>query len=380
MAESENTQVILLLKAHFSRRRDGDAAPLPPGQYATFADWLEEKGWMPQDLLHSRDEILTAWQDEKGEKDKKDPKNKIDRDRLAALLDRGVALGMALEKWASAGIWILTTLDESYPQPFRDLLGSTLPPVLFGVGDARLLNKGGLAMVGSRSITPADERYTEFVARSATGEGWSVISGGARGVDELSVQTALSCEGTAVAILADGLLKAALSSKWRRPLQRRELCLASPFAPEASFQVGNAMARNKYVYAIADYAVVVRSEQEKGGTWAGATEALKKRLAPVFVNPDAKAEGNAALLELGALPLPLPGEDVDSASPWLSEAVEAGKAGDSDDRVFPMSTADSASESALESALEPALESTPEDSPEPKAAPKPKSPKQQKLF
>ena len=362
MAESENTQVILLLTAHFSRRRDGDAAPLPPGQYATFADWLEKKGWMPQDLLHSRDEILTAWQGEKGEKDKKDPKNKIDRDRLAALLDRGVALGMALEKWASAGIWILTTLDEFYPQPFRDLLGSTLPPVLFGVGDARLLNKGGLAMVGSRSITPADERYTEFVARSATGEGWSVISGGARGVDELSVQTALSCEGTAVAILADGLLKAALSSKWRRPLQRRELCLASPFAPEASFQVGNAMARNKYVYAIADYAVVVRSEQEKGGTWAGATEALKKRLAPVFVNPDAKTEGNAALLELGALPLPLPGEDVDSASPWLSEAVETRS---------PSVPEDSAVSVSREV-------STP--APTPEASTQTRAPKQQKLF
>ena len=165
-----------------------------------------------------------------------------------------------------------------------------------------------------------------------------------------------------MAILADGLLKAALSSKWRRPLQRRELCLASPFAPEASFQVGNAMARNKYVYAIADYAVVVRSDQEKGGTWAGATEALKKRLAPVFVNPDAKAEGNAALLELGALPLPLPGEDVDSASPWLSEAVETRS---------PSVPEDSAVSVSREV-------STP--APTPEAATKTRAPKQQTLF
>lgn len=67
------------------------------------------------------------------------------------------------------------------------------------------------------------------------------------------------------------------------------------------------MGRNKLIYALADYAVVAASDVEKGGTWAGTTEALKAGWVPVFIleYPD-MPEGNRALLKKGGITLPYP--------------------------------------------------------------------------
>ena len=77
--------------------------------------------------------------------------------------------------------------------------------------------------------------------------GYSIVSGGARGIDESAMLGALEKEGTVIGVLSDRLLKAATSSKYRPALMARNLVLMSPFNPEAGFDVGNAMARNKYV-------------------------------------------------------------------------------------------------------------------------------------
>jgi predicted Rossmann fold nucleotide-binding protein DprA/Smf involved in DNA uptake len=43
------------------------------------------------------------------------------------------------------------------------------------------------------------------------------------------------------------------------------------------------MERNKLIYALADWAIVVASAAGQGGTWTGALENLKAGWAPLFV-------------------------------------------------------------------------------------------------
>jgi predicted Rossmann fold nucleotide-binding protein DprA/Smf involved in DNA uptake len=79
------------------------------------------------------------------------------------------------------------------------------------------------------------------------------------------------------------------------------LALVSPFNPEAGFNVGNAMARNKYIYCLADAGVVVTTAKESGGTWSGAVENLKHSWVPLWAKEDSDPEsGNAALAGRGA--------------------------------------------------------------------------------
>lgn len=320
---SETDQAILLLASHFSgtSKSGTKISPLSPIEYGRLSRWLHETNYKPADLFYQFDEIARQWVD---------PKGKITTDRLKVLLGRGASMGIALEKWTGAGIWVMTRATSEYPRRFKQRLKADAPPVLFGVGDPGLLDAGGIAIVGSRSIDAVDEAFAKQVAQSGASEGLNVVSGGAKGVDETAMKAALEVEGMSVGVLANGLFSAATSGLWRRHLRSKDLCLISPFSPESGFNVGNAMGRNKYIYCLADYAVVVRSDKKKGGTWAGATEAMKKQLAPVFVRKDSEAPGNAALIELGAQPLACPEEPLDgwlrqalTGSAWATEAPES---------------------------------------------------------
>ena len=62
------------------------------------------------------------------------------------------------------------------------------------------------------------------------------MSGGARGVDETAMLASLEAEGTALGVLANDLLKAAISGKWRKYLKINQLVLVSTYYPEAHFQ------------------------------------------------------------------------------------------------------------------------------------------------
>jgi DNA processing protein len=68
------------------------------------------------------------------------------------------------------------------------------------------------------------------------------------------------------------------------------------------------MQRNKVIYALADAALVVSADFEKGGTWAGAAEQLQKlRFVPIYVRSTGEiGRGLQALTSMGAKPWPNP--------------------------------------------------------------------------
>lgn len=80
--------------------------------------------------------------------------------------------------------------------------------------------------------------------------------------------------------------------------------MCTPYSPDAPFSAGNAMGRNKLIYAQAALTVVVASDADSGGTWSGATKALKHGYGPVAVwRGDGEGPGNRLLQERGALPV-----------------------------------------------------------------------------
>jgi len=290
----ENKQAILLLSSFFGQAKEEEFKPLTPTEYGRFAAWLHEHDFQPSDLLHRLDDVKEGWED---------PKGKITLERLKYLFGRGLAMGLALDKWHNAGVWTVTRSEAEYPQRLKHHLGQQAPAVLFGVGNIQLLNAGGLSVVGSRNIDDADRQDTETVGKQAALEGLNLVSGGARGVDETAMLAAMAVEGTALGILANDLLKAAVARKWRKFLKSGQLALISSYYPEAGFAAGNAMGRNKYIYCLSDYALVIRSDKDTGGTWSGSNELLRKGWVPLFVKSPSLADGNKALEEIGANPI-----------------------------------------------------------------------------
>lgn len=288
---STSTQAILLLTSHFGGTSSREVKPLSNSEWGRFALWLKEKELTPVDLFSSSiADLLEVWGDKK-----------ITQPRVMALMSHGNALALAVEKWQRAGLWIISRADPVYPDRLKAKLRTLSPPVLFGCGDPQLLNLGGLAVIGSRNASSIDLDFTKKAGENAAAEGIGIVSGAARGVDETAMLGSLDVGGFALGIVADSLLRSATSKKWRRALMDKRLALVSPFQPEAGFNVGNAMARNKYIYCLADSSLVVHSGK-KGGTINGAEENLKNGWVPLWVKPtDDTDAANSNLVEKGGL-------------------------------------------------------------------------------
>ncbi|OGZ06734.1 MAG: hypothetical protein A3C93_02600 [Candidatus Lloydbacteria bacterium RIFCSPHIGHO2_02_FULL_54_17] len=288
------TQSILLLTAYFGESSGGNHKPLSPTEWGRFASWLSKNGRNPEGLLHDTEDVLVGWKDKT-----------ITTERIQSLLGRSAALALSVERWERAGILVVTRGDANYPHRLKKRLSTFSPPLFFYCGNLKLMNSNAVAVIGSRNATTSDMEYAAFLGDEICGQGYSVISGGAKGIDEAAMLGALKCGGSAVGVLSNGLMHLVTSLKYREYLMSGSLLLISPYSPEASFNVGNAMGRNKYVYCMSDAAVVVASDKDKGGTWSGAVENLKKDWVPLWAkrNPDENS-GVSELVKRGARWLP----------------------------------------------------------------------------
>ncbi len=323
MSVSPNTQAVLLLTAHFSKAREEAVRPLTPKEWGRFARWLKDKSLTPEQLMTGcLSELLTGWLDKA-----------ITLERIEGLMDRGSALALAMEKWLRAGLWVMTRSDPDYPTRLKQRLGTDSPALLFGCGNRALLNGGGLAVIGSRNATEQDLAYSRDLGALTAGNGYSIVSGGARGVDEAAMLGALEAEGTVVGVLADSLLRSCSSVKYRKYLMANNLVLISTFYPEAGFNAGNAMQRNKYIYCLSDAAMVVHSGR-KGGTWSGAMENLQKQWVPLWVKRTADlGAGNAAIIKAGAAWVPESIKNIDFETLFSSPTLVTGPDGDLFSRI-----------------------------------------------
>lgn len=226
-----------------------------------------------------------------------------EQDRIAILISRDIH--GELDRLESLGIHPLTRADSDYPERYRQRLKDSAPAILFYAGEKALLGQPGIAVVGSRHLDEAGKECASFVGNACGISGMVLYSGGAKGVDTISMNSALEARGTAVGVLADSLERAVRGPK--EALNRGDLCLVTPHSPNAGFSVGAAMGRNRLIYTLADHAIVVASDAETGGTWAGATEALKHGWVPIFaLEHEAMPDGNKLLLQKGALAFPHP--------------------------------------------------------------------------
>lgn len=297
MSLSPNTQATLLLTAPLiAGREDAATDLLTPSEYLKFSRLIAKSDLQPADLLVTDPEDLPA---EVGA---------FVDERCKGLLGRGFQLSQALEHWQSRAIWVVGHTDAGYPKRLTERLKEHTPPIIYGCGDASIVEMGGLAVVGSRDADGELIEFTEAVGRLAAQAERTLVSGGARGIDQASMRGALEAGGRALGVLADSLERAAMKREHRELLMDSRLLVISPYDPSVGFNVGFAMQRNKLIYALADAALVVNSDYEKGGTWAGAVEQLEKlHFVPVYVRPGGEsAKGLEALLRKGGIPWPNP--------------------------------------------------------------------------
>jgi predicted Rossmann fold nucleotide-binding protein DprA/Smf involved in DNA uptake len=294
---SDDGQALLALCSPFALTDDRlDGGPFTLAEWNKIEKQIQQSSWKhPAELQgQTADQIAKTLSISMG-----------DANRIALLLERMGSMTLELENIFSRGMWVVTRVDELYPAKLRETLKHQAPTVLFGAGDVALLTRGGVAVIGSRNIDEAGTSFAREAGRKIAESGFPVISGGARGTDRLAMEGALQSDGFAIGALADSLEATIRKADVRDFVINGRLALLTPYSPTAGFSIGAAMGRNKVIYGLADFAIVVSSDYQTGGTWAGASEALKANWCPVFVreSPDVP-KGNRELARLGAVALP----------------------------------------------------------------------------
>ena len=231
-----------------------------------------------------------------------------------------------IEQLSHDHIHLLTILDDSYPQLLKSSFNQgQAPTVLFYAGDLHILERQTIAIIGSRKAGEESLAFTRAVSSYLAEQGANIISGNARGVDRTAYEGATSTEGYTTVVLPHGIRKLS-GVQWRALLAKIEagkVLVLSQFHPDAQWVVSRAMERNKVVTGLAQIVIVAESDTE-GGTWAGATGALRQNR-PLYVRDTASSStlpGNKALIELGGQPLPWPTEQLaDVLSPLLQKSA-----------------------------------------------------------
>jgi len=298
---SPNTQAVLLLTAPLLVVRNRSSARrLSHREYRGLARRLHAAGAGPAQLLTPDGSALL-----------RECCGDLDPDRLEALLGRGVLLAQAVDHWQSRAIWVASRGDSAYPAALSQRLRDDAPNLLYGCGSPALWRPGGLAVVGSRNVGPEAADFAVCQGRLAAEAQRVLVSGGARGADRAAMDGAIEAGGVAVGVLAASLERTSMTRRMRNLLIEERLLLLSPVDPNARFNVGYAMGRNKVIYALAKVALAVEATVGKGGTWTGALEQIETYGTPVYVRASGRASpGLAALRDRGALAWPDP-EDAD---------------------------------------------------------------------
>jgi len=203
------------------------------------------------------------------------------------------------------GFEIIPITSPEYSKTLKsNLKVARAPAVLYVKGNKKILEEKSVAIVGSRDASETALKFTDHIAQLASKQFKVIVSGFAKGVDKQALDSALNYKGQSVIVLPQGIMTFSSGFKnYYKPIIDGDVLVLSTFHPKARWQAELAMARNPIIYGLADEIYVAESSN-KGGTWSGATDGLKKGRKIYVRNPEPNEKNaNHLLIQKGAVPV-----------------------------------------------------------------------------
>lgn len=176
---------------------------------------------------------------------------------------RAVNVDEIVKNIESAGALFLTPEMEQWPEQLNELAAPPLGLVV--KGDLEILKERGLAIVGTRNPTPYGIRNAGDFAAGFVDREWTIISGGAYGIDSAAHKGALIAEGTTVAVLAAGIDVAYPAGNARLFAEISENgALVSEVIPGVHAIPARFLTRNRIIAALSQATLVVEAAFRSG--------------------------------------------------------------------------------------------------------------------
>lgn len=216
------------------------------------------------------------------------------------------------ESLNNEGYEIIPITSQVYSKTLKENLKTAHSPALLYVkGNIQILSEKTIAIVGSRDAASKSLEFADNIAKLASREYKVIVSGFAKGVDKQALDSAIKYKGQSIIVLPQGIMTFGSGYKnYYKQIVEGDVLVLSTFFPKAPWKAELAMARNPIIYGLADEIYVAESS-EKGGTWSGVIDGLRKNRR-IFVRKPEPAEKNAnnLLIEKGAVAVDFDGNQV----------------------------------------------------------------------
>ncbi|PID62748.1 MAG: DNA transporter [Ignavibacteriae bacterium] len=215
-----------------------------------------------------------------------------------------------VEDLLEQGYNILPITSKDYSPTLKKNLGRTYAPtVIYTKGNLQIMKEKSVAIVGSRKANAHSLEFTDNIAKKASKNYKVVVSGFAKGVDKQALDSALKYKGQSIIVLPQGIttFKSGFKKYYKQIIEGDVLVL-STFYPKAPWSVQLAMARNPIIYGLASEIYVAESS-EKGGTWSGVMDGLRKNRTIYVRTPNAREKNaNNILISKGGKAVNIAGD------------------------------------------------------------------------
>ncbi len=213
--------------------------------------------------------------------------------RILALLEEEDLLTHYLHRGEKLGCTPISRVSGTYPQILKERLGLAAPGCLWAKGDLSILDTPMIALVGSRDLNPVNQEFAAEVGRQAALQGYTLVSGNARGADRTAQNACLKAGGRVISVVADSLAQKTLQSR---------ILYISEEDFDQEFSAHRALSRNRIIHALGEKTFVAQSAYQMGGTWDGTVKNLRFGWSPVFVFADGSPAAEL-LCQMGADPV-----------------------------------------------------------------------------
>jgi DNA processing protein len=170
-----------------------------------------------------------------------------------------------MAKLAELDLWTLTSLDNDYPPPLRDL--DPPPAVIHGSGDRSLLFRSRLvAIVGTRRPTPGGRDLAGRIARRLVDHGAVIVSGLAVGIDGAAHAAVVERASPTIGVIGGGHLNPGprAHERLRREVVATGGAIISEHYPTVHARHGTYPQRNRIIAALSEATIVIEAPRVSG--------------------------------------------------------------------------------------------------------------------